>query len=379
MSKTTESEKLDISTFPELQGWREKQLAIVKENPFVEITDNKSFEQAKKARTALVSARTNIKEQDKLIASKLKDIRNRVSATTTELINITLPHEKKQQEEVTRFEDQKEAERLAKENAERERKEAIEKKIEAFYQASKAIIETMTFDKIDHFKSNFKEGLDKTDLAQFEEFEIQFATKVKLLFQQFDDKTQVLTEKENQRIEAEKLKKEKEEFEAQKRAKEEADKKEREQREAEQRAIDAENQRKSDELYRQGKVIEAENKRKQEEIEAAQSKLDADKKALADAEAKKIADHEAAEKAKAKQIQREKEEKEKAETEAAEAKRIEELKPDKEKAFAYIESLDFTLNFPDIKEENIRIALVKVKHELNTTIATFKNEILKIK
>lgn len=109
MSETLEQpnvfsiEKLDAAKLPELQGLKEKQLQIVKENPFVAITDNATFEAAKKARTALVSARTEIQNQDKTIASKIKKFREMVSGISEKLISITKPHEEKQQEEVKRW------------------------------------------------------------------------------------------------------------------------------------------------------------------------------------------------------------------------------------------------------------------------------------
>ena len=39
---------LDPLTLPELQGWKEKQEAIVKENPFIEVVDNATYEDDKK-------------------------------------------------------------------------------------------------------------------------------------------------------------------------------------------------------------------------------------------------------------------------------------------------------------------------------------------
>jgi hypothetical protein len=249
-------ETIEVSMLPELQGWKEKQEAIVKENPFVAIIDNKTYEEAKKARTTLVSARITIEKQEKLIASKLKDFRTKVGDFSSQLITITLEHENKQQEEVRRYEAQKEAERLEKERKDQERKDLIASKIDAFYLTSKSVIESMTFQGIETFKISFEENLDKTDVTQFEEFELQFASKVQLLKQQLEDKIQVLTEKENQRVEAEKLAKEKAEFEAEKKAKELSDQKAAKELEDKQKAIEAENKIKADELAEKEKQVE---------------------------------------------------------------------------------------------------------------------------
>lgn len=255
-TKTFDLETIEVSMLPELQGWKEKQEAIVKANPFIAIKDNKTYEDAKKARTTLVSARTTIEKQDKLVASKLKDVRTKVGNLSTELVKITLPHEEKQQEEVRRYESAKEAERLEKERIDQERKDLIISKIDAFYLTAKTAIESLTFLTIETYKISFEEDLDKTDVTQFEEFELQFASKVQLLRQQLEDKIQVLTDKENQRIEAERLAKEKAEFEAEKKAKALADQKAAKDLADKQKAIEAENKRKADELAEKEKAIQ---------------------------------------------------------------------------------------------------------------------------
>jgi hypothetical protein len=254
-------ETLEVSMLPELQGWKEKQEAIVRENPFIAIVDNKTYEEAKKSRTVLVSARTAIEKQDKLIASKLKDVRTKAGNLSTEVISISLPHEEKQQEEVKRYEAVKETERLEKEKKEKERKEkerkeAIEVSIEGFYSAWKSAIESLIFEGIEAFKASFQENLDKTDVSQFEEFELQFASKVQLLKQQLEDKIQVLTDKEDQRIAAEKLAKEKADFEAEKMAKAKADKAIEDKRIADQKIIDDANAERQQKLDSKEKAIE---------------------------------------------------------------------------------------------------------------------------
>lgn len=373
MSKTQtfELETIEVSMLPELQGWKEKQEAIVKENPFVSIIDNKSYEEAKKARTTLVSARTTIEKQDKLIASKLKDVRTKAGSLSLELVNITLPHEEKQQEEVKRYESIKEIERAAKEKADQERKDLIVSKIDAFYLASKSVIESMTFDKIEVFKTDFQNELEKTDVAQFEEFELQFASKVQLLKQQLEDKIIVLTEKEDQRIAHEKLAKERADFEAEKAAKAKADKILEDKRIAEQKVIDDANAKKEAELKAKQKAAdEAESKRKAEfeakqkaadkanealrienekkanELAEAQTKLDADKKAKEDAElaeAKRLEDIATKKKADA-------DAKAKAD---ADAKRIEELKPTVEKLHQWVDS--FEIADSPLSEANAKV------------------------
>lgn len=354
MSNLIQLEAIEASMFPELQGWKEKQEAIVKDNPFVSIVDNKTYEEAKKARTALVSARTTIEKQDKLIASKLKDLRSKVGDFSLQLIEVTRPHEEKQQDEVKRFEAEKEAERQAKEKAEADRKATIQATISSLIESAKGKIDLLTFETIDVLKVDFEKNLYLTDATQFEEFEMEFASKLQVLKNSFLEKCEVLEDKENQRLERERLQKEKEEFEAERKAKEEADRAEREKRDAEQRKID-----------------EANRKRQQE--------LDAKEKALKDEEDKRKKQEEAEIKAKEEAERKSKEETEKAEREKAEILRLEALKPDKEKALAYLDSLVFVSDFPVLKNDVIHNELELIinsldvyKQELKTKISLIK-------
>lgn len=391
-------ESLEVSMLPELQGWKEKQQLIVNENPFIEITDNKSFEEAKKSRTILVSARTTIEKQEKLIASKLKDVRTKVSEATKELIDITLPSEEKQQEEVKRFEAIKETERLEKERKDQERKDLILSKIDAIYLAEKSKVDTLTFENIVDMKLDFELNLFQND-EDFEEFDLQFASKVQLLKQQLEDKIQSLTEKEIQRVEAEKLAKEKAEFEAQKKAKEEADKKEAEEREAKQKAIDDANEKTRKELAAKQKAsdkaeakrkadleaefeakqkaadeaneaLRIENERKANELAEVQNKLDSDKKAAEKIENDRLAKIESERKAKedaelaeAKRLEdivkKEKEDADAKVKAKAEAKRIEELKPTVEKLHQWVDS--FEIADSPLSEANAKVTEIMQK------------------
>lgn len=320
-----EIEKLEATQLPELQGLKEKQLQIVKENPYVEIVDNATYETAKKSRTALVSARTDIEKQDKVIASKIKKFREMVAGVSAELIGITKPHEDKQQEEVKRYEAEKEKERLEKQRIEEERKSNIKNSIDVIYNAEMKKIETLTFEMIDTLKVDWEQHLFKTDATQFEEFELDFNEKLALLKNQLLAKENSLREKEAQRLENERLKAEREKLDADRKAEEERMKADREKFEAEQREaqakIDAENQRIADEKARLQKIEddriakeEADRKAKEDEEKRIQDQKDADEKAKAEAE------------------------------------RLEALKPDKEKAIKYLSSFKFSEEYPQFKD-----------------------------
>lgn len=225
-------DSLNAKNLPELQGLKDKQLELVKECPFVEIVDNQSYELAKKHRTALVKGRTSLESQDKLIASKLTAFRKEVKSVTDELISITLPHEEKQQEEVKRFEQIKENERLEKERIENERIEKIKNSISE--------METNFYETISKWDESVLDKLGLLDKL----FEITFdAEEFDILLQQsqlrmktaYENKVLELTNKKNQRIENERLAREKSEADAKLEAIQKQQEKERAEREEKER------------------------------------------------------------------------------------------------------------------------------------------------
>ena len=194
-------ENLKVSNLPELQGWKDKQENLVKENPFVEITDNKTYETACKSRTALLKGRTSLESQDKLVASKLAGFRKEVKIETDKLISITLPHEEKQQIEVKRYESIKENERLERERIENERIAAIKNKIESLETESYELINKLTYKDIDEHVPMSK--LHNTGF-DFEEYDIVFDQMVERVKAYASTKIDSLIKEENQRIENEK-------------------------------------------------------------------------------------------------------------------------------------------------------------------------------
>ncbi|WP_347216651.1 hypothetical protein [Chryseobacterium sp.] len=388
MNELLKIENLKASNLPELQGMREKQLQTIKDNPYVEIVDNKSYDDAKRARTALVTARTEIQNQDKLIASKIQEFRKSVSTVSEELISITRPHEEKQQQEVKRWEKVKEEERQERLRQEEERKNNIRNSISCIIDEAYMKINKCSFETIDSLKVDFEEGLYKTELSQFEEFELDFNEKLIQLKNAFSSKIKTLEEVEAQRLEkirleaeSKKLEEEKAKLEAERKAEEERLKKIKDEQEA---SLNAEREKLAKEKARQ----EAELKAKEDEArkirEAEEEKLkkereevETEKKHLAKLEADKAAKEEAERKAKEEE---EKKAKEKAEADAKaklETERLEALKPDKQKAIEYLESITGSISRPEIKDEKLKLhylrSLEKIQQSISDAASSIKN------
>ena len=189
---------LKVSNLPELQGWKEKQEQLVSDNPYVEITDNKTYDVACKSRTALLKGRTELEKQDKLIASKLTAFRKDVKTETDTLIAITLPSEEKQQAEVKRYEGIKEVERQERERIEQERIDTIKAKIDSIETESLAIIQKMTFQNI--IPDTAAIGTICKQEFDFEEYDILFEQTLARIETAIKDKVDDLNEREEQRI-----------------------------------------------------------------------------------------------------------------------------------------------------------------------------------
>lgn len=192
-------DNLKTSNLPEIIGWKEKQEKLVEENPYLEIIDTKTYEDACKRRTALLKGRTELQNQDKSIASKLAIFRKEVGSETATLIAITQPHEEKQDVEVKRWEGIKAAEKKAKEEAEANRVKSIQDKLESIETESYKIIQSMVFSEIQikttEVNSICSPGFD------FEEYDVLYDQVVSRVETALESKVKTLTDQENQRLE----------------------------------------------------------------------------------------------------------------------------------------------------------------------------------
>lgn len=196
-------DNLNPALLPELATFNEIQLKVVKENPFVAIVDTASRELAKKHRTARVSARTALQNQDKLISSKFNEAKTKAKSYIAELIAITKPGEDEQQAEIDRDEAVLEAKRQEKARIEKERIDNIKAELDKYSDEWKDAFNLMTFQTMENIGANFVESYTTFDTTILQEFESLFPAKVEELTKILSDKTVLLTEAENARLEKE--------------------------------------------------------------------------------------------------------------------------------------------------------------------------------
>jgi colicin import membrane protein len=206
MAKQTKKQKFELATLDannivELDGWKAKQASVIKENPFIEIEDRETYEIAKSRRTALVSARTEIQKQDKFIGSVMSKFRKQTIAMAKDLIAITEPHEEKQQNEVSRYEQILEEKRREKEMAEQKRVKKITDQIDHVKTLLKNHIEFMTFENIQDTETLIFDEIVSAKDFDFEEFEPMIDEVIKDCQQEFENEVARLKHLENVRLE----------------------------------------------------------------------------------------------------------------------------------------------------------------------------------
>ncbi|MEK0369757.1 MAG: hypothetical protein QQN55_01180 [Nitrosopumilus sp.] len=185
MNKLTTTEKNFLEP---LNAFEESQKKLVKENPFIEIKDNESFEIAKKSRTALLKGRTELQNQQTKINSSVNALKNTVKTETERLIGITSPAEQKQQTEVKRYENIKETERLEREKIREEHEAEIKGKIDEIINDFTKEVEELEFDKMSEFTESMEEFFTKVDTSKFEDLEIYFSGQLAVLNTKLDAK-----------------------------------------------------------------------------------------------------------------------------------------------------------------------------------------------
>ena len=186
-NKKFEIGTLNSANLVELDGFTQSQLKLVEDHPFIEISDSKSYQEAKKNRTALKTGRTTIEKQDKLIATTVFAFRKGTIKIKDELVIITKPHEEKQQTELDRWEkiiqDQKDSEA----KLEEERIQKIKDKIETTKQLLKDHIDLMTYETIKSSNDIFNDDIVSVSDFDFQEYQFLFDEMIENQKKAFSD------------------------------------------------------------------------------------------------------------------------------------------------------------------------------------------------
>jgi hypothetical protein len=206
-------ENFNVNTLEEIKGKEILIKTVLKENPFVKIIDNKTYEEGKKSRTALRTCRTDLEKEEKTLLNAVKaKITEPIKTIYGGFKSSVAPYEDKQQEEVKNWEDKKKQECQEKLRLEEERKQKHRDNIDLFFNHNKKLIENLVFENLP-FELIFSINDEEFSSESFEDFSDVFEAKMELLNFQLNDKINLLQEKENIRLENLRIETEKKESE----------------------------------------------------------------------------------------------------------------------------------------------------------------------
>ncbi|EHQ41496.1 hypothetical protein [Myroides odoratus] len=212
LPQTFSIENFNVNALEEVKNKREAQLKIVEDNPYTEITDTETYTTAKKHRTAYVTARTSLTKEKKVVIDKVKEkITKPISDLYDEFIDITKPHEEKQQKEVTRWEDIKENERLAKLQIEEDRKQAHRDNIKTIATTVSEEIKNLDYNASLTYEVKPLLNGEEVSPDSFEEFKGDLLGELESLKFLLSSKKDTLKEQEDLRVERERLENERKE------------------------------------------------------------------------------------------------------------------------------------------------------------------------
>jgi len=234
--------KFDVAQLPELIGKKNEIAKVIKANPVVKITDNASYELAKKSRTAVKTLRTGLEKEKKDVNDRIK--KNVLEVVANEydlLIEAVKVDENARQEGVSAWEEIKENERLEKLRLEQERVDGIKMSIGEFRSFWEGKLSEMNFNTIEDTRDDYSVAVVEFDRESLGEFDVLFTDAILYLDNIFGQREKTLIEQEEIRIQQIELAKEKERQRIESERIAEQQRIEREKFEAEQKRIAEEN------------------------------------------------------------------------------------------------------------------------------------------
>lgn len=179
--------------FSILAGLEKKQNEIVEKHPFVKITDKKTYEDAKKNRTALLTASTTVEKDEKTFGKAANELIKKIREKVISYANITREKYNEQQAEVERYEKILQEELDKKAKIAKEREDGIKANIQALIDGYNAEIEKMTFETIASTKDTIGKSISE-HRGTFHEFDILFNRDVESSWGLYDFKVKSVTE-----------------------------------------------------------------------------------------------------------------------------------------------------------------------------------------
>jgi hypothetical protein len=197
--------KVDNKQLIHVNEWEQKLKKLVKENPFVAITDKESYNLAKSRKAVLKNARLELRttgkkeSQESILMTKINGIKSFVKDAIDKLVAIPTTPEDLQQDEIDRYDLILEAEKNEADRLEGIRTDAIKTEIERIKGVLQETIDGSSFATLVDDELAFR--LLTTSGFDFQEFDFLFEEMIEKMTKEFNDCVIWIKKTEEKRLE----------------------------------------------------------------------------------------------------------------------------------------------------------------------------------
>jgi hypothetical protein len=197
--------KVDNNQLIHVNEWEQKLKKLVKENPFVAITDKESYNLAKSRKAVLKNARLELRttgkkdSQESILMTKINGIKSFVKDAIDKLVAIPTTPEDLQQDEIDRYDLILEAEKNEADRLEGIRTDAIKTEIERIKGVLQETIDGSSFATLVDDELAFR--LLTTSGFDFQEFDFLFEEMIEKMTKEFNDCVIWIKKTEEKRLE----------------------------------------------------------------------------------------------------------------------------------------------------------------------------------
>lgn len=204
--QTFDLQTLQPKNISEIAKWEQSQRELVKQNPFIKVSSNETYQEAKRRRTALRTGRTTIEKTDKEAGTFVRQFRDRIKQFATDMVAITLTHEDNQQREIDKWEEILERNKVQKERENEERIDKIKTKISEVEKKFDEIIESASSENLAEKQVEMENYFlnEKKDF-KFEEYEFFVDEKHNEKQSELSDHVATLIKEDNEKKQREKM------------------------------------------------------------------------------------------------------------------------------------------------------------------------------
>lgn len=208
MSKSNNKVEFELTKFNpnsivDFSQWEQRQIQLVKDNPFINVVDRETYEIGRKRRTNLVTGRTDLQKERDAVKKELNRAKTFVAEKYDGFIAISADAEKRQQENVSVYEAQIQAEKDREALIAQERADGLRALIDQCEASLDTVIDQTNFDNKLEQQESFDAIIGSDDFCpdNLLEFNFLFKEMVKRQEIKFVAKAKEVIQDEQRRVE----------------------------------------------------------------------------------------------------------------------------------------------------------------------------------